>query len=228
MAKTFSEQLFEDYCAQHGISCERIPESDDAKTPDYELVLGDSRVVVEVKEIARNKEERESDRVMAERGHGNVLSHTPGDRVRRKIAACSHQLKARSKGVLPTLLVVFDTHGCRHVEPYNIRVAMYGLEQIHLEVPPIGQGRPKAIGMSHGPKRKMTPESNTSISAVAALVVPRPDEIHLSVYHNCFAAVPLSPSLLGRFGVPQLEIGEPTERGASEWHEVQPIVAIWE
>jgi hypothetical protein len=163
---------------------------------------------------------------MATRGFGNVLSHTPGGRVRAKIAACSHQLKARSIGVLPTLLIVFNARGGQHVDPYNVRVAMYGLEQIHFEVPPVGKGSPKAIGMSHGPKRKMTPDANTSISAVGSLVVPRPDEMHLPVYHNCFAAIPLRPSLLGRFGVRQFEIGEPTECGASEWHEVQPIVAI--
>jgi hypothetical protein len=54
-------------------------------------------------------------------------------------------VKARAKGVLPTLLVVFD--GGRvvgHVEPYNIRVAMYGLEQIHIAVPPLGTGSPHA------------------------------------------------------------------------------------
>lgn len=219
MQKTLSEQLFENYCAQRGIVCERVPESE-THTPDYELVIGVDRVIVEVKEITRNKEEQESDRMMKLRGYGNVLSHTPGERVRKKIAACSAQLKARSRGRLPSILVVFDGRVAGHVDAYNIRVAMFGLEQLHIAVPPLGQGKPTAIGMSHGPKRKMTPETNTSISAIGSLFMSGPDAIHLHVYHNCFAAIPLPHGLLGRYGVPQFEISEPTDRGASEWYEI--------
>jgi hypothetical protein len=138
---TLSERLFEDYCSRHGIICERVPETH-TRTPDYELIFGEHRVIVEVKEIARNKEEIESDRVMAERGWGNGLSHMPGERVRKKIASCSPQIKTRTLGKLPSILVVFDARGIRHIDPYNIRVAMYGLEQVHIAVPPIGQELP--------------------------------------------------------------------------------------
>jgi hypothetical protein len=62
MQKTMSEQFFEDYCARRGIVCQRVPECE-TQTPDYELVFGDVRVIVEVKEITPNKEEQESDRV---------------------------------------------------------------------------------------------------------------------------------------------------------------------
>lgn len=216
---TLSEQLFETYCSRHGIVWERVPETD-SRTPDYELIFGEHRVIVEVKEIARNKEEIESDRVMEERGWGNVLSHTPGERVRKKIASCSPQIKARALGKLPSVLVVFDARGLRHIDPYNIRVAMYGLEQVHFSVPPIGQGRPLVVGMSHGPKRKMTPEANTSISAVGAMFMPDEHTIHMNVYHNRFAAVALPPSLLRQHGVPQLKIEERAVDAASEWQEI--------
>ena len=96
---------------------------------------------------------------------------------------------------------------------------MYGLEQIYLAVPPIGAGSPYATGIGHGPKRKMTSEHNTSISAIGALFMTGPNETHLHVYHNRFAHVPLKPTLLGN-RVAQFEIGEPTTGGASGWREI--------
>jgi hypothetical protein len=221
MPKTISEEVFEEYCAGRGIPCNRIPETS-TKTPDYELVLGTQRVIVEVKEIARNPEERESDRLLAERGRGNVTGGTPGDRVRSKIAACSKQIKARTNGILPSMLVVFnDGRVLGHVEPYHIRVAMYGLEQVYLSVPPIGSNAsPSVTGMGYGPRRKMTPEDNTSISAVAALVMSSRHEIHLLVYHNRFAAVPLDPALLGAYGVRQFVLDQERSGVAADWREV--------
>ena len=97
---------------------------------------------------------------------------------------------------------------------------MYGLEQIYLAVPPIGKGSPYATGVGHGPRRKMTSEHNTSISAIGALFMTGRDETYLHVYHNRFAHVPLEPALLGKHGVAQFEIREATTGGASEWREI--------
>jgi hypothetical protein len=177
--------------------------------------------VVEVKETDRNAEERESDRMLAIRGVGNATGGTPGDRVRKMIRSSSGQLKARSNGVLPSVLVVFDRGDVvGHVEPYNIRVAMDGLEQFLIAVPPIGKGRPLAVGWKHGPKQKMTPETNTSISAVAALVMTGPVEHELLVYRNAFANVPLDPSLLQPFGVRHFDIDTSGTGSASAWVEI--------
>jgi len=107
MRKTQSEIVFERFCAMKGIVCLRIPERD-TRTPDYKLEVAEERIIVEVKEIAPNKEERESDRLLKLRGYGNVLSHTPGNRVRKKVADCSAQIKARALGEHPSILVVFD------------------------------------------------------------------------------------------------------------------------
>jgi hypothetical protein len=85
MVKTKSEEFFEQYCTSKGITWEKITETV-TRTPDYELTISDQKIIVEVKEIAANKEEQESDRLMRERGYGNVLGGTPGERVRKKIA----------------------------------------------------------------------------------------------------------------------------------------------
>ncbi len=118
------------------------------------------------------------------------------------------------------MLVVFDRGGVAgHIGPYHIRVAMYGLEQIYIAVPPIGQGSPYATGIGHGPKRKMTADCNTSISAIGALFMTGPDDSNLRVYHNCFAHVPLDPALLKQHGVAQFEIAEATG-SPSAWREI--------
>lgn len=219
MHKAISEKIFEELCARLGIFWRRVPESN-SQTPDYELILDSTTVIVEVKEITANAEERESNRLLEDRSYGNVICGTPGDRVRKKITDCSAQIKARTAGKHPSMLVVFDSgRVAGHVDPYNIRVAMYGLEQIYIAVPLIGAGSPYATGIGHGPKRKMTADCNTSVSAIGALFMTEPDSFKLHVYHNCFAHVPLDPALLKRHGVAQFEIAEAT-CNASAWREI--------
>ena len=217
MSRTTSEEVFERFCAQRGIGCRRIPEAD-TRTPDYELDCDTVTLVVEVKEVTPNEEERESERLALERGVGKVVSHTPGDRVRRKIKSCSGQIKARSRGILPSMLVVFDRgRVVGHVDAYNIRVAMYGLEQVHIAVPPIGPGSPYAVGMGYGPKRQMTPKHNTSISAIGALMMTGPNDILLYAYHNKFAHVPLAPRVLAPFGIQQFKLADDVPGIAAGW-----------
>ena len=218
--KTKSEKLFEDYCANARLACKRVPE-EDSKTPDYELMIECQRIVVEVKEFSRNKDEQESDRLLSERGYGSVLSNTPGDRVRQKIADSSAQIKARTLGTYPSILVLFDRGQIfGHLDPYNIRVAMYGLEQIHIAVPRDHSVSPYATGMSLGPKRRMTKADNTSISAIGVLFTPGPSEIGLHVYHNKYAAVPLDSALLARYGIRQYELEGEVPRNTAKWKDL--------
>ncbi len=221
MPKTASETLFERFCESHGIPYLQIPK-EEGPTPDYEIAVGTKRIIVEVKEITPNKEEQESDWLFAERGYGEVLSRTPGDRVRKKISDCSPQIKARTAGKYPSLLVLFDRgRVAGHLDPYNIRVAMYGLERVHISVPPIGMGSPYPTGMSYGPKRKMTPGDNTSISAIGALFMTGPESVFLNVYHNRFAQVPLKPTLLAPYRVAQFELDEDVPGRTSKWRAIE-------
>src|SRR5512145_294515 len=52
---TISETLFEALCDARGIPCRRIPVGDQS-TPDYEIVLGLERVIVEVKQLDPNED----------------------------------------------------------------------------------------------------------------------------------------------------------------------------
>jgi hypothetical protein len=221
---TQSERWFEQFCATSGIAFERIPE-EDTKTPDYHLTIEDQVIVIEVKEIVRNDEEQKSDRLLAERGYGEALGNTPGDRVRKKINDSTAQIKARSQGIHSSMLVLCDiAFGCGqvagHLDEYNVRAGMYGLEQIHIAVPRDHVRSPYAVGRSFGPKRKMTEKHNTSISAIGVLSTPKADDIRLCVYHNRYAAHPLNPVLLSHFGIPQYQLEPNIEGTVANWVEI--------
>lgn len=57
MKHTVSEQLFESYCAAHGSSCIPIPKCD-RPTPDYRVTAGNRDVLVEVKKLRPNEDDR--------------------------------------------------------------------------------------------------------------------------------------------------------------------------
>lgn len=208
-----SELLFEDFCWQSGIRCDRLAAQEVAsgvfpKTPDYELLIGGRTIIVEVKEITQNEEERESERLLKKRGYGNVLRSTPGARVRKKINDASPQIRKRTLGRFPGILALYEYDQMpRHLQPYHIKTAMYGLEVMAIEIPANPSINPYSTGTRFGPSKKMTQDANTSISAIAVLVVTPPAGfIQLRLFHNRYAAVPIDPALLAREGVAQYQI----------------------
>lgn len=215
--KTNSEKLFERICNELNINCNRLDEGD-RKTPDYLLSLSGTEVIAEVKEIERNKAEQESDRLLKKRGYGSCLSNTPGDRIRSKIRKASPQIKQRTEGKKPGVLVLYDRgQSYGHLDPYNIRVAMHGLEQVHISIPNEMTESPTFTGMSHGAKRKMTENDNTSISAIAVLRATSKDNIKIDIYHNKHAAVPLDPQVIANYEIDQYILEEGPDVPTSEW-----------
>jgi hypothetical protein len=63
----------------------------------------------------------------------------------------------------------------------------------------------------------MSPEHNTSISAIGALVMTGPDDILLYVYHNKFAKVPLPPGLLAPYGIQQFKLADDAPGTVAGW-----------
>jgi hypothetical protein len=219
--KTQSETYFEEFCRRNGFGLLPVSVTSE-KTPDYTLTRDGQLVIVEVKEILPTVEEIESDRLLDERTIGNVVDITPGERVRKKIADCSPQIKALTQGKHLGLLVLWEQGLCvgRHTQSYHVRVAMCGFEQVVVTVPPIASGQsPSFAGMKHGPKRKMTEHANTSISAVGVLCVPERDRMQLQVYHNRYAAIPLAPQLLRSPEVLQFVLRDDPNR-TTEWEQV--------
>ena len=92
--------LFEAYCERAQIDCEPIPTEKGVKTPDYELSIGGQVIIAEVKELLEEDE-----------AQGQVNSEIVGARIREKIKRCARQLKTRTGGRHPGMLVLYRNGG---------------------------------------------------------------------------------------------------------------------
>lgn len=219
MQITLSECLFENFCKQKGVRFHRI-DVGLSQTPDYEIFLPRRKVIAEVKEITPNPTERAAEADMLRR-HTQSVSIIPGERIRGKISDACKQIKSHTKSRYPGLLILFDRGlAVGHVDPYQIRVAMYGFETIVLALPSDYNGSPYPIERKYGPRRKMTTSHNTSISAVAMLCTHAKEQIELTVYHNIHAAVPLPYNLLAQYGIPQFTLAEQRPYNVADWVQV--------
>jgi len=218
--RTRSERLFEEFCSRKHIRFRRVAVSK-VRTPDYDVFLPKRKVVVEVKEFTPNPQEVRAAEELR-RNKFSVVSFTPGDRVRKKITEAAPQIRARCRGRFPGLLVLFDDGvAARHLDSYQIRVAMYGLEQVVFVVPTDPRASAYPIDRKYGPKRKMTADHNTSVSALAVLTKRPAGDLQLTVYHNDHAVVPLPESLFARYAVPQYRLARPRPGIIADWVEVK-------
>ncbi len=213
--KSKSEKLFETFCNLNQISWEKIEESSLARRPDYKINLSGQDFIVEIKQFDLNEEEQEIIK-RQQQGEGIAFSINPGERIRKAIRKANSQLKQLSKGKIPTLLFVFDNvfpDPCLgpwlgHTSEYCVMTAMKGVDQIPVAVPRDPK-QPNVFGkVESGGKRAMRSDINTTISAVAAIDAYDEDNIHLRVYHNWYAAVPIDPALLHISNVKQFRLPE--------------------
>lgn len=188
-----AEQLFEEFCRQQSIHFEQISEST-VRTPDYRIVLENSVVTVEVKEIEPNKEEKAIIEAGSELMNPEDIYHwgIPGERIRKKILNAMQQLRGAALRGEATLLVLHDpvSFWPELLDADAVRVAMYGLETILVSPDPDPQGGVTVLQRRHGSRKRVTKTQNTSLSAVGIL---KSDAfgISLVVYHNWHARVPL-------------------------------------
>ena len=201
--KTESEKLFEDFCATKSISCEKIKEESN-KRPDYWISISDLKVVAEVKQLNPNKEDKAKYKEFKEKGFV-VGDSPPGARVRGKITDSAPQISSLAKGKFPGLLVLYNTVPLVNLlGPYHIKTA-YGLDTFVISRPASFEERPNVIERKSGPKRKLTENHNTSISAIAVLK-NNENGLSLDVYHNQHAAIPLADGVFGELGCEQYRI----------------------
>ena len=212
--RTVSELLFQDViCEQAQIGCSRIDEEPNARSPDYRLDVDGQVIIAEVKEIGMNKQDRQAAEQMAKHGYGGV-GGTVGDRVRHKINKSGPQIRARTEGRYPGMLVLYDTTGHGWLDPVQIEAAMYGPLTLELAVPQDPSIKPYKVRDKFGPGRKMTPNANTSVSAIGAIIRSGYEDwnFNLVVYHNAHAAIPIDPALLDRHGIRQATMNFATMR----------------
>jgi hypothetical protein len=218
--KTTSEIFFEQFCTQHGVRWEQIATkaSDGVKTPDYAIFPKETKVIAEVKEVQENAAERQQREKLEEVGWSTFGSGKVGDRARDMIGTAAKQLKRMAKGKCPAIIVVYNPSFLlrHHTEPHAIKAAMYGFDTVILGLAPIHmREKPRLIDRKSGPGRKMGGQFNTTISAVAVL-----DGNGLTIYHNMFAALPLSVELFTGIAVRQCRLGEKQPGEFDMWQEI--------
>ncbi len=207
MTTTLSEQLFAEFCRRAQIRCERIP-TEAGRTPDYDIFLGDLRVVTEIKEIDPPA-----------RGPTGVVTFTVGDAIREDLKKGGKQIKARAKHEASGMLVLFEEKR-EQVGAFQIARAMYGAHTVDLAVPADRSRLPSFLGHRLGAGQQTTKQHNTSISAVAHLDREGRDGITLAVYHNRYARLPIEHERFARYGIRQFELPEVEGYGIPDWKEV--------
>jgi hypothetical protein len=124
---------------------------------------------------------------------------------------------------IPTVVAVYDSvRSLTYTDPYNVKVAMYGLDALELALPSDPAVSPYPIGWTPAGKATLTDEHNTSISAVAIVRCFPPDQKpapDFLLYHNHFARVPLNPDLVRPYVWAQYALGR-ADNGATDWIEV--------
>lgn len=217
---TTSESLFEELCQRAGLRFERVPTADGQQSPDYVVWLGGQRVIAEIKQFDPNSKE-EDDAEARARGEVFVQGpKLPGDRVRSAIRKAAPQLKALSCGREPTMVVVYNaTDVSLHTMPEAVAMAMEGIEVVSVHVPHDPSVSPTLGESRSGPKRMMTPEHNTTVSAVGVLCWNWDRELQLAVYHNRYARHPIDPDAIQLPSVLHFRRPEGSKSSLDGWEE---------
>ena len=213
--KTLSESLFEKICDAHSISWEKITTAAES-TADYRIFPTAMEVVAEVKQIDFNKEDEEVEEKLS-RGELVESSYERGKRVRSKIRDANPQLAPHSRKGVPTILVLYgNVRPHLYTDPYDIRAAMYGLEQHCFIVPKHPSDRSFFGDKKLGPKQGMTEQHNTSISALG-VISGSLEMLELTIYHNVYARVRLPPECFRTHGMNQFSLVEAVPGKYQEW-----------
>src|SRR5262249_47846551 len=131
MGVTRSEQMFEQFCRENSIRFSRLEPEIDVMTPDYDIFRQEHRGVTEIKELVENEADKAAWNEARARGGGAACSD-PRGRIRSKIREAYKQLKRRSEGSHPTIVVFCDNGTFGGIDATDIKNAMYGDEVAHV------------------------------------------------------------------------------------------------
>lgn len=219
--KTRSEQLFESFCIGNGFQVHPV-QTESHRTPDYILRLGESSIVIEVKQFDPNPTERATLRKPPDEwGESDAFSSEfPGERVRSKIDSALPQLKKAAGSSVPAMLVLYDNVRLwpEICDANSIRVALYGTENVLISSKAAPEGGATILSRWHGGSRRATPVENTTLSAIAILDDEQEGaEITLSVFHNYFARNPIEIAAFRGTQIKHYKLAESPEQSFSTW-----------
>lgn len=218
---TISETLFETLCAARGVPCQRVPVGR-STTPDYEIVLGVQRVMVEVKQLDPNENDQRINRAL-DTGAEMDGATSPAPRLRVQIAHGYRQLKAAAREGQPCLLVVYNNSSAiNFIDSFTISTAMFGNYGVRLGL--ARSGEICETGRGFMGNRKVTRNTCKRLSAIGVLKDARSGELRVEAYHNPFAQVPIDPTLMRVIAASQFLHSSPHDGAFVSW-EPSPVGA---
>jgi hypothetical protein len=236
MTCTKSENLFLDYCKLRGYGANRIPTpTDGGRFSDYEIVIGQNRIIAEIKELQANPNDRNVVKIIQEH-RIEAFGDEPGRRVRTHVEDAEKQLRRYDNEQVPCVVILYDNiivDGFRPypaggfladpsnpLNPYNVDVGMYGLQAANLRIHQ--HGRVESLGDARGGKRTLRNKHQDNISALITLHDYAPDYgLFVIIYHNFFGKTPLSKDVFSNSKDKQLEKPNHPELCPGEWRPVQ-------
>ncbi len=211
--QTVSEQLFERLCSAQGVKCVRISEGRD-KSADYEVSLGSTTLIVEVKQLDPSAADKELESLWGQKNSPGAIA--PSIRVQHLLADAYPQIKTSSCGLKPTMVVIYNNSGAWNwIDSFTVSKAMFGSFGIKLGLD--NEEKIAIIGQKYVGKRKVTKSSFRALSVVAAIKDSASGVQHLDAYHNPFAMVPISPNVLSQLATAHYMHPNPHECGIVSW-----------
>ena len=192
-------EFFDALCRERGLSPRRIRESrvKNARRPDFALQINGKTVIVEVKTIEANAEEKLKLEKVKQGESPVTWSGQPGDRIPKLLRQANNQLRCYVKRNIPGIACLFDDSGADHLYlPVDIHAGMFGTDVIQIKINRINQNISGAR-LKSGGRETLTQEHNKSISAV--LVFPKHNKSLTRLYHNHFALCPVPPDCAAGF-----------------------------
>jgi hypothetical protein len=104
-----SEEIFQRYCQLRGYCCSRIEKSNEhgVRTPDFEIMVDNIRIVVETKELTANQDDLRNWRATLS---GEIVVHNreSGKRARSLIEDARGQLRQFAAVGIPSVAAFYD------------------------------------------------------------------------------------------------------------------------
>ncbi len=219
--KTISELLFERFCDENNILWHSIETKSKKgeKTPDYEFICNEQKMIAEIKQFDSNKEDK---RIREESKKRNFVGYweEPGRRVRLKINSALPQLRELSNNKFPAIIVLYDNVPIGSLDPGDIKSAMYGEEKVTVLVPEGVKAKPIISYVGPGGKRTTTPQDNRTLSAIAHLYKFQNNLLGITFYHNIYARCPLDPNCIRGENIKHFTFSKKAEGKNQEWYEI--------
>ena len=199
---TTSEECFLEYCELRKYRVHRIvPDINAGRFPDYQVDTSSGSVIVEIKELTPNEDDRLFAETLKEEGRASY-HRAIGKRVRGAIMDAAPQLRRYRDTLSPEVLLLYHNividgrrswGGNDHLDPLDLAGGMFGAPVMRFWRDPLNKP-PDASDASHGGGRQLTKTTRRYIGAVAVLnrgTATSP--LHIDFFHNPFSTKPLWP-----------------------------------